>query len=122
MKFVDLFESSGELWHCLEQIGLESDIGDLEDWCVWILVDGDDRLRILHSSQMLNGSRDSDSDVQLLETKNFEKKRRKTNLSPAPQSFQSVQLAYHSAHSLHQQQHEMLRLLLRAYRRARRSA
>ena len=40
--------------HDLEQVADDAVVGDLEDWRVGILVDGDDRVRALHADQMLD--------------------------------------------------------------------
>ena len=42
-------------------------ISDLENWRLRVLVDGHDRLRVLHSGQVLDGTGDGDGNVQILE-------------------------------------------------------
>ena len=37
------------LWEGVEEVGDEAIVGDLEDGCVSVLIDRDDRLRILHA-------------------------------------------------------------------------
>ena len=37
----------------------------LEDWSLRILVDGNNDFAVLHPSQMLDGSRDANSNIQL---------------------------------------------------------
>lgn len=49
----------------VEEIGNESYIGDLEDGCVGVLVDGDNQLGLFHTCQVLDSARDTDSDIQL---------------------------------------------------------
>ena len=62
----NLFELFGQFGHCFEEIGDESVICDLEDWSFRIFVDRHDRLRVLHTSQVLDGAGDRDGDVQVL--------------------------------------------------------
>jgi len=59
--FLDLFVTElGQLFvHLrdrLEQVCDQSVIGDLEDRCFFVLVDRGDDFRVLHASQMLNGT------------------------------------------------------------------
>src|SRR6185437_5396394 len=49
----------------LEQVCDQSVIGDLEDRCFFVLVDGGDDLGVLHAGQMLNGAGDADRDVEI---------------------------------------------------------
>src|SRR5690349_2864318 len=58
--FSELF---GQLRDDLEQVADEADVGDLEDRRFLVLVDRDDRLRILHSGEVLDGARDADRDI-----------------------------------------------------------
>src|SRR6185312_5769812 len=44
----------------LEQVRDQSEIGDLKDWRLAVLVDGDDHLAVLHAGEMLDGTRDAD--------------------------------------------------------------
>jgi hypothetical protein len=53
------------LRHDLEQIADEPDIGDLEDRCLRILVDRNDRAGILDAGEMLDGARNADGHVEL---------------------------------------------------------
>eukprot|EP00128_Syssomonas_multiformis_P011250 Colp12_sorted_trinity150504_noHs@3303 len=55
----------GKLRDSLEEIGNETDIGHLEDGSLGVLVDGNNGLAVLHTSQVLNGTRDTDSNVKL---------------------------------------------------------
>src|SRR5678816_913191 len=48
-----------------EEIGFEPVVGDAEDRRLGILVDRDDHLRILHASEVLDGTADADGDVEL---------------------------------------------------------
>src|SRR5262252_3153434 len=48
----------------LKQVRDQSIVGDAEDRCPFILVDGDDDLGILHSGEMLDRARDPDRDVE----------------------------------------------------------
>ena len=54
------------LGHGFEKVGDEAEVGDLEDGCLGVLVDGHDELRVLHAGQMLNRPRNSDGDVEFL--------------------------------------------------------
>ena len=54
------------LGHGFEKVGDEAEVGDLEDGCLGVLVDGHDELRVLHAGQMLNRARNSYSDVEFL--------------------------------------------------------
>ena len=62
LSFLNLL---GQLWDSVEQVGNEPMIGDLEDWRISVLVDSNNQLRLLHTSQMLNGSGNTDSNVKL---------------------------------------------------------
>src|SRR3546814_2524581 len=48
-----------------EEVGHEAVVGNLEDRRLLVLVDGDDDLRILHAGEMLDGSGDTDGDVEV---------------------------------------------------------
>src|SRR6266702_6314280 len=48
-----------------KQVPPHAIVGDLEDGCVLVLVDGDHRLRALHSHEMLNRPRDADRKIEL---------------------------------------------------------
>jgi len=50
-------ELFGQLRHCLEQVGDQADIGNLEDRRVLVLVDRDDGLGILHPREVLDRAR-----------------------------------------------------------------
>src|SRR6476659_9908284 len=65
LLFSQLPELGLELGYGLEEIGDQTVIGDLEDRRFLILVDRDDHLRVLHPGKMLNGSGDTDRDVEL---------------------------------------------------------
>src|SRR6516225_1964773 len=54
-----------DLWNDLEQITDEAEIGHLEDRRFAVLVDRDDRARILDTGEMLDRAGDADRDVQL---------------------------------------------------------
>src|SRR5207342_403964 len=54
LRSADLLELLGKLRHDLEQVADQADVGDLEDGRFLILVDGDDRLAILHAGEMLD--------------------------------------------------------------------
>src|SRR6185436_3619415 len=45
----------GQLRGDVEQVAHDAVIGDLEDGCLFVLVDGDDRLRRLHTGPVLDG-------------------------------------------------------------------
>ena len=45
--------------HDLEQVADDAVLGDVEDRCVFVLVDGDDDLGIGHAGQVLDGARDA---------------------------------------------------------------
>jgi hypothetical protein len=50
--------------HDLEEVADEAVVGDLEDRGFFVLVDGDDDLRVLHAGEVLDGARDADGDVE----------------------------------------------------------
>src|SRR5207253_11451207 len=56
-------ELFGQLRHDLEQIADQADVRDLEDRRLLVLVDGDDRLGILHPGKMLDRARNADRDI-----------------------------------------------------------
>src|SRR6185369_10472248 len=58
-------QGAGQFRHGLEQVSDKPEIGYLEDRRVFILVDGDDHLAVLHAGEMLDGTRDADGDVEL---------------------------------------------------------
>ncbi len=58
-------ERVGQLGHGRKQIGLQAEVGDAEDRGLGVLVDRHDHLGILHAGQVLDGTRDATSDVQL---------------------------------------------------------
>src|SRR5215831_9652035 len=60
-----LAELLGELRQCLEQIGNEAVVRDLKDRRLFVLIDGDDHLGILHAGEMLDRARDADRDIEL---------------------------------------------------------
>src|SRR5271169_5640743 len=49
-----------ELGQHLEEIADQAIVGDLEDRRFFVLVDGDDDLRVLHAGEMLDRTRDAD--------------------------------------------------------------
>jgi hypothetical protein len=49
----------------LEQVADEPDVGDLEDRRLLVLVDRDDRLRILHPGEVLDRAGNADRDVDV---------------------------------------------------------
>src|SRR3546814_7760859 len=51
--------------HGAEQVGDEAEVGDLEDRGVLVLVDRDDRLRILHARKVLDRARNADREIDL---------------------------------------------------------
>src|SRR3569623_1824822 len=55
----------GQFRHDLEQIADQADVRDLEDRCVLVLIDGDDRLGILHSGEVLDRARNADRDIDV---------------------------------------------------------
>src|SRR6266576_3714891 len=60
-----LAEFLGEFRQRLEQIGDQAVIRDLKDRSLFILVDGDDHLGILHAGKMLDRAGDADRDIEL---------------------------------------------------------
>src|SRR5437764_172477 len=60
---LQLLHLFGQLRHCLEEIGHQTVVRHLEDRRLGVLVDRDDRLRILHPREMLDRARDADRDV-----------------------------------------------------------
>ena len=60
-----LLELTDHLRSRLIDIGDQSVIGDSEDWCIRIVIDRNDRARVLHSGQVLNGATDPCADVEV---------------------------------------------------------
>src|ERR1700677_5004527 len=58
----DLFQ---QLRDDLEQVADHAEVGQLEDGCLRVLVDGDDGLRGLHAGPVLDGAGNADRHVQL---------------------------------------------------------
>src|SRR3954465_7142735 len=58
-------ELRGQLRNDFEEVADQAIVGDLKNGRFGILVDRDDDLAVFHSCKMLNGSRDSDRDVQV---------------------------------------------------------
>ena len=58
-------ELLSQLRDLLEEIANETDISDLEDGCIGILVDGSNNFTILHTSQMLDSATDTSTEVKL---------------------------------------------------------
>src|SRR5690606_28356738 len=56
-------ELRSQFRNCVEQVGDQSDVRDLEDRGVFVFVDGDYGFGILHAGQMLDRARDADGDV-----------------------------------------------------------
>jgi len=54
-----------ELGNGLEEVSNETDVGDLEDGGVGVLVDGNNELGLLHTGKVLDGTRDTNGDVEL---------------------------------------------------------
>ncbi len=54
-----------QLRHDLEQVADQADVGDLEDRGFLVLVDGDDRLGILHAGEVLDRSGNADRDIDV---------------------------------------------------------
>ena len=54
-----LGDELGHLGQQLEEVSLETIIRDLEDGRLLVLVDGHDRLGVLHARQVLDGPRDA---------------------------------------------------------------
>src|SRR5437588_2406393 len=61
LQLLDLFGKHGQNF---EEIADDSVIGNVEDWCFGILINGHDGLGVLHSNQMLNRSGDAHGDVE----------------------------------------------------------
>ncbi|KAJ8943965.1 hypothetical protein NQ318_013546 [Aromia moschata] len=60
-----------DMWICIrvrffEKICDQSIICHLEDRCFWILINGDNCLTVFHASEMLNCTRNANSDIQIL--------------------------------------------------------
>lgn len=58
-------DSLFQLRYGVEQVGDQAVVGDLEDRRLFVLVDRDDHLRVLHARQVLDGTGDAHRDVQL---------------------------------------------------------
>src|SRR3546814_14990461 len=65
MPFRPGSDLAGQFGHGVEEVGDEAEIGDLEDRGVLVLVDRDDRLRILHAGEVLDRTRDTDREVDV---------------------------------------------------------
>lgn len=63
--FLLVAELLNELGNGVEEVGNKTDVGDLEDGCVGVLVDSNNELRVLHTGQVLDSARDTDGDVEL---------------------------------------------------------
>ena len=53
-----------QLWNVVKKNCNEAEISNLTDWSIFILVDCNDKLRILHSCKVLNCPRNADGDIQ----------------------------------------------------------
>src|SRR5688500_11266276 len=53
----------GQLRHDLEQVADQADVRDLEDRRLFVLVDGDDHLRILHTCEVLDRAGNADRNI-----------------------------------------------------------
>src|SRR5439155_4760216 len=60
-----LLHELGQLRDDLVQVADDSEVGELEDRCVRVLVDRDDRPRALHADLVLDRARDPARDVEL---------------------------------------------------------
>jgi len=58
-------ELLGHLWDGCEEVSNEAKVSNLEDRGLGVLVDASNHLGVLHSGQVLNGTRDTHSNVQL---------------------------------------------------------
>ena len=58
-------EFVGQFWYDFKQIADQPDIGDLENRCLLVLVDRDDRLAVLHAREMLDRSLYDDGYVDI---------------------------------------------------------
>ena len=58
-------QSLDQFRNCCEQVSFQTEVSHLEDGGFWILVDGHDDLRILHTGQVLDGAGDTANDIQL---------------------------------------------------------
>ena len=54
-----------QLWHYFKKIIHNSIVGNLENWCVWVLVNGNNHLGVLHARQVLDGSADAHSNIEV---------------------------------------------------------
>jgi len=54
-------------WSNLEQVGDNAVVGDVEDRSLGVFVDCYDDFAVLHAGEMLNGARDADGYVHLLQ-------------------------------------------------------
>mmetsp|Transcript_57270 Transcript_57270/g.149211 ORF Transcript_57270/g.149211 Transcript_57270/m.149211 type:complete len:290 (-) Transcript_57270:243-1112(-) len=53
------------LGHLLEEVPDKAIVSNLEDWRIWVLVDRNNGLRVLHARQMLNGAADAHGHIEL---------------------------------------------------------
>jgi len=65
MSGVLRLELFGHLRDGREEVSNQAKVGDLEDRGLRVLVDASNHLGVLHSGQVLNGTRDTHSNVQL---------------------------------------------------------
>ena len=54
-----------ELRHDIVKVVDDPDVGERKNGCVRVFVDADDEFAFLHPRQMLNGSTDSDGEIQI---------------------------------------------------------
>src|ERR1700730_5089972 len=60
-----LFQFSEDGGDELRDVAYDAVVGDLEDGCLGVAVDGDDGFAFVHAGEMLDGSGDTDGDVEL---------------------------------------------------------
>lgn len=56
-------ELLSQLWDLFEKISNETDVCDLKDGCLGILIDGCNDLAVLHACQVLNSTGDTSTQV-----------------------------------------------------------
>ena len=71
MTFEGELQFRGQFRNRLEQVCDQTVIGDLEDRCLLVLIDRDDDLGILHTSEVLDRAGNTDCDVKVRGHRDF---------------------------------------------------
>ena len=60
-----LLQLFSQFWHSIEKVAYKTNISNLKDWRIDILVDRRYDLAVLHACKMLYGSRNTSAEVEL---------------------------------------------------------